>query len=863
MLLLLLGALVGPGVMWPGTGRAAAAAPGPDCDERGLARATGTARVVLDHEDRTYTKVTSDVTITVPMSWTHADKLLFGSQSEGYRLAMRCLVRGNERFDTRWEEWRSGEPVVKPSVSAVTVEVRSHGWVDQRQELRIGPWTVDVLAAWWEVRFTPPGTLGAVRWGRVVVDPGRPGALSATPRAARGEGAHGLVWTSVAPDDPVTVRVRPTVPRLWSAQDDNAPYAVVDAVGYLLWDLLVVGALWRAALLHRRRHVTLDPTEQRITADLGNWGWVLLCLSLLANVDDLVHAARGDFDDVGQWAEQARLAVHAWWLSSLAGLVLLLFAGARRHLKAVGIALAAVAAVPGVWPAAIGLHAADFVRPEDGGHAWYTLAAVGAATLAAFTLLLLGTFAAAWRLLRDGRLLGGPDTPFPLRGALACSVGGVLLIGVFQAVAKERDWLRGSWPSALVHPTVDGTAGYGAWHHAEFRSGLLWSATHAQDWWTGKLWVLTALALLAFLHVASRRRTDLSGPASRVPVLRSEPGRVERWLMLVSFPAVVALFLGIYAANSAPALLWFFVDVAVLSACLRLGRRRAVLRRRNGSAPRIGDLLAPADRTGLLEAARGHRARLAKLRRLDQGQSDEGVVDRERVETELRDLRRWGSGPAGAPPGHELPPGVTVVDVVLALGPRDGWWDNATRAARFAALFSLPFAGFLTWAQTLRGDALNGTLYDPFGFPDVVWAVASWVFAFAAAGFLLGALWRELPGRRGPVKALPLAAAYALPAGLFAVGNHLLGEEQEVLALASAAVLLVLTLTAVAMDVDTFGSERAFWPSRAQLLLSVYQMRFFSLQVAWLLAQFVAVVTLWEFFADADAPPSGGGTVKR
>jgi hypothetical protein len=102
-----------------------------------------------------------------------------------------------------------------------------------------------------------------------------------------------------------------------------------------------------------------------------------------------------------------------------------------------------------------------------------------------------------------------------------------------------------------------------------------------------------------------------------------------------------------------------------------------------------------------------------------------------------------------------------------------------------------------------------------------------------------------------------------VPVGLFAVGNHLLGEEQDILALAAAAVLLVLTLTALAMDLDTFRAERAFWPSRAQLLLSVYQMRFFSLQIAWILAQLVAVVTLWQFFTSADAPPSGGGSVTK
>ncbi|MGW3943644.1 DUF6185 family protein [Streptomyces phaeochromogenes] len=881
LFVLLCGVFVGQVLLWPAAARAeglptAARADNPfnkpDCAESGLKGATGRAQVAFDHEDRTYTKVTSDLTVTVPMSWTHADKLLFGPLTEGYRLAMQCLVRGDWQFDTRWEEWRSHEPVVKPGVKSVTVRIRTHTWVDQRLKLRVGPWTVDVRSTWWEVRFTPPETLGAVCWQNVVVDPGGPGASKATPRVTRGDGAHGLVWTSVVPQRPVTVRIEPPWPRRWSAQDDNAPFRIVDAAGYLLWDLLVAGALWRAAVLYRSRHQTLDPVEQRVTANLRNWGAALFCLSLLTNADDMVLVAAGAFEDPDKWAQQARFAVHAWWLTALAGVILLLFAGARRHLRVVGIVLAMVAAVPGILPSAVGLHAPTFVRPEEHGHAWYTVAAVAAATLASFTLFVLGTWAAAWRLLHDGRLLRDPGAGFPLSRALAFSVGGVLFLGVCQAVAKERDWLRGSWPSAFVHPThtfrwPDGSIsryeGYGDWHWAELRSGLLWSADQAQDWWMGKLWILTALALLAFLHAASRRRMDFSVPAGRLPVLRTEPGPVERWLLMVSFPSVVVLFLGIYAANSGPALLWFFVDLAALAVCLHVGARGAVLNRQTGSGPRLGNLVAPADRAVLLTAARGHRERLAKLRRLDHGQSDEGLVNRERIEGELRDLRQWGSGPGGASPEHVLPPGLTVVDVVLALGPRDPWWDNARRAARYAALVSVPFAGFLAWAQTLRGDALNGTLYDPFGFPEVVWSFTSWVFAFAAVGFLLGALWRQLPGRRGPAKALPLAVAYAAPVGLFAVGNHLLGEEQDVLALAAAAVLLVLTLTALAMDLDTFRAERAFWPSRTHLLLSVYQMRFFSLQIAWLLVQVVAVITLWQFFTGADAPPSGNGSVTK
>ena len=58
--------------------------------------------------------------------------------------------------------------------------------------------------------------------------------------------------------------------------------------------------------------------------------------------------------------------------------------------------------------------------------------------------------------------------------------------------------------------------------------------------------------------------------------------------------------------------------------------------------------------------------------------------------------------------------------------------------------------------------------------------------------------------------------------------------------------LLVLTLTGVAMDIDTFRGEKRYWPTKASLLLSVYQWRTASVQMAFLGGQLVALVTIWQ-----------------
>lgn len=73
-----------------------------------------------------------------------------------------------------------------------------------------------------------------------------------------------------------------------------------------------------------------------------------------------------------------------------------------------------------------------------------------------------------------------------------------------------------------------------------------------------------------------------------------------------------------------------------------------------------------------------------------------------------------------------------------------------------------------------------------------------------------------------------------------------------------AMMLFVLTVTAIVLDFDTFGGERRYWQSRLGLLPSVHQMRYYSLPVAYLVGQVIAIITIWQFFAEPDAVPYQG-----
>ncbi|MEU4615245.1 DUF6185 family protein [Streptomyces umbrinus] len=814
------------------------------------------AELHLDHDSRTFTKLSSKLTLEVPLSWPRAPELLLGEESDRYRRAMRCLARGTiEGLWTRWEEWRPSEPTVVPFVDGpghagprenrLKVVIAAHGWVEQRGELHVGPWSVHVGKGNWLIRLDEPDTLTHAQWEQITVDPGRTGAASATPAPTSGKGEDALVWqlTNTCGLPNLAVHVVPAWPRSFSAQDDNPPFSAFDEAGPLLWILVVVGVLWRAVVLLPRRRAP-EPIEQKAVTNLWNWSGTLLVVAVLVQGYHLRLGWIGVFEDAKEWREQALHAPSAWLTSAAAGAVLLLFARPARSVKVIGTMLSLIVVVLSLWLGEAGLDPKEFIQPATTSMG-RTVAAVWVITGCSFGLFLLGGVAAVQRLAVDGGLTSrGHAQPgiWLLSGSVLTALA---VLGICYAAAAERDWNRVAWLSPRIDP---GAVGYGPWHRAELRGNLLWFTHNAQVWWFAMLWIPSGVAVLAVLRGRSVR-------TERATVARRSPHGADRLLLLSLFPIMVAMNLGEYTASAALVWVWFFVYFFVLAGTLRLFAGRAVAAQpleRSGEA--LGTVLTASHRPRLLDRSRRYRELHGQLRRLDQGQPDEGSAQRWVVESRLRRLHRWRSSTGQ----DRLPQGVSVVDVALALGPCRSWWDNGVKAALLTQPVSLPFSTLLVWETMLRGDSLTSTLHYRLGLPDVLTQLLLWQIGYASAGFLLGALWHELPGRRGPAKAFPLAVAYTVPIGLFALGNWGLGEEQTALAFSAAAMLLILTVTGIMMDLETFRGEQHFWRSRLGLLQSVYQMRYVSIQLAWLLAQAAAIVTIWQFFADdgASSPPT-------
>ncbi|MEV0119352.1 DUF6185 family protein [Streptomyces sp. NPDC050844] len=839
-------------LLWPAEAWADAhPSPGPvdrGCATAGLDKAKASAAVRIEHDGRVQSKVTTRLTVHVPASWKRAKSLLLSEDTAGYRQAMGCLTRPYASQHRWWAEWRPTRPEVTPEKGGFEVRVDAFTWIDEHEGFfTIGPWRVELGTAHWRLHFEPAPGLQRVNWTEILVDPGSAGAESARPQPATRQGATGLVWHPKGESAPpsLSVGVKPSWQRSWAAQDDRDEFANLSSAGFLISTFLVSGLLLYAARRARSR-AGLTAGEAQAARTLADWAWVSAGLLLVTAGDEalLIRTLRA-MGYTGMWVEhQPRLSLP---VTLAAAVLVLAFGRPRRPVAWAAVSLAvpvvAVSAAPGRFGLDPSLDLYD-------GSPDRAVIALFVATGCVQALTFLGFTAAVWRLARDCGLIPpsrrAPYGPreLKLRYAVPVVVLVTAAVGACYALTAERIWLRISWLSRRGDPA------YGIEHLDELRGNLTWFTANSQNWWS-PAGIVTCLALLAALRAAGGRPTES-------PVDEPE----DRRLFLLFFPVVVGMGLGAFANNEALTPLWILLNIVALHLATVIASGRAVLNRTlESSGDRLGDTVTAARRSDVLGRARRYREIHAKMRRLDQGQSDDDILQRNLLEREVRGLHTWSTGSGVA---DRLPAQVSVVDVALSMGPRDTWWANGRRGALMACLFGVPASAVTTWSSAIRGENWRTTLYFGFGLPDTVMTFVFWQMSWVGAGFVLGALWRRLPGRRGPVRALPVAAAFALPVGVDALGNHVFDQDHGDIGLAVVTMLLVLTLTGIALDLDVFRGERRFWQSRLGLLLSIYQMRYFSLQLAYLIAQAVAMLTLWQFFADGGgAPPpkeiDGGG----
>ncbi|TQS20249.1 hypothetical protein FLX08_16900 [Microbispora hainanensis] len=338
------------------------------------------------------------------------------------------------------------------------------------------------------------------------------------------------------------------------------------------------------------------------------------------------------------------------------------------------------------------------------------------------------------------------------------------------------------------------------------------------------MWPLVVLLLLLLLRLHGRRTDSVAPSTLSLLVFLFVVGTI-RWLnTYAGMPFPLAGLVGL-AALPLPLL-------------LRLTRRAEVA---DPGVSRRRLAMIVDEYRDLEQREKGLRRRWAAGELDDEEHTKElgPVVDR------IRGLRME----IGLDPGRE--DGLSPLDVALSRGPGVTWWANARLAARYASYVGAPAAVFLiwaTWSTDSRGhDGWLDRLGDPNGFYGLAGDLIGGLLIWPVAGFVLGALWRRLPGRRGYLKGVVPVLAYAAATGAHAMLNNVIGQAPVRGSLVRVLLLfLVLTVVAVLMDARTLQTRPGGLASRLTPVAVVYRLGTAGSGVALIVAQTAAILGLWS-----------------
>ncbi|MFF4570574.1 DUF6185 family protein [Streptomyces sp. NPDC001410] len=827
-------------------------------------------------EDDQFVKVISNMTVYVPLkSWEPARQLAFSAKSPEYQSAMGCLLRGQgdqshgkkQKDRSHSQEWRTHEPKVTITGDTVTVEYESFAWIKDHKPIRLGPWEIEGSGGdKWNVYLRPP-TLDKIRWTSVTAKLNDLKFDDQSKKSSFIEN-HSLTWINRPPSD-IKFDVELPWQRSWVLNYDGSSWS---SAGVAVWWVCASIVIALTAVPAQRAYTPPALGMRGPTwwvALIGAWQgespvrtvlrWaafsVAVALTLIALIKPQFFEPR--------W--QALICIPA-------GLTLVLLArpwsrgmasqasdagvdeatapdrAKRRQAQAVTVTASAVAAIGllvVLSPGLFGLSRHLEREPQES----ITLGRIGLELmgLATVWLWLAAMVAWAWRFAREGGLVSErwalKYDKAPVRWTAAV---GVLLGGASVALlwcirtSTELQWKRNNW-------LIDQSSASVKKDHIKYINDQLGRFAFTDLLWIFSCsWLLAGIALISLLHfrVQAAQRTRAGHKREWFPL---GPNRPELVLTVVIFAFTVGLRGASFVGVNAQYGVWFLLNICSLVMVLAVGRKRSTLKQL-GQHFYNQKLDTAEHRQELRDKAHEYRNLNHQTYLLDHGRATD--ITNEELEDRLHKLRLWLV--AGCDPRKNPPNQISVLDAALAWGPEDHWWSNALRAARLAFAFGVPASAALVYLNVQGSWNWIRILYEPVRIPEVVVSAISYQVAWAGAGFVLGALWRLLPGHRGPRRAWCLTIAYALPAGVVLLFIHLtdfirlknVGAEK--LLLFSLLMLTILTLTSIWMDTATFSEERQFWPSRFTLLLSIYQVQGFSGQVVLLITQVGAVVTTYR-----------------
>ncbi|MFF4831994.1 DUF6185 family protein [Streptomyces sp. NPDC001315] len=816
------------------------------------------ATIRFDPHGKNYIKVYSSMTVTVPVKeWPLAKHLTFSEESAEYRTAMRCLLRGQDN-SRRPNEWRTHNPVVTSENGTVTVRYDSFAWIKDYSTFQLGPWRIArTEGERWKVSLQSP-TLQTIPWRHVEA---KLGGLNFNDRYGKASSSdeNGLKWNNQLPGR-IMVEVELPWQRSWILSYDQSFWG---SVGIAAWWVCGSIVIVLAALRTQRSYAspafgTLAP-RWRVGKISGRRGEspaqpVLLWALLSGAVALILILITSQPPVKTRWrtliciaAGLALIFAARPWSRSLSTAAPSALAdesdvpeGRRRRQARAVIGCASTVAAVGMLvvlaPELFGLSPSPTLEstgpPTVFGKVGYVL--MGLATV---WLWLAAMAAWAWRFAGEGGLVRTRWTVRWGRAPLRCVVGVSVLLGVIAGGllaclwwVSENQWERVTWLTDQKGPAAHGV--YVSNYLANFSYTIL-------TWVFSYSWVLTGIALFALLNFRTKAQRVQAGPKV---VFSLGPERPDLLLIVAVFTFTVGLRGATITGTNAQYSVWLWLNIGSLFMVLASGRRWSVFSQM-GLCFYVRRLGTSKRRRELMTKAHEYRNLNHQLRLLDQGRA--GGMTREQLEDQLHRQRRWlvAGCDTKNPPSQ-----ISVLDIALAWGPEDHWWSNALHAARLAFCFGIPASGVLLFLEMMGDWNVMRLTNEPTRIPSVVAIFFSYQVAWTGAGFVLGALWRLLPGRRGPLRAWSLTFAYAVPACLTALIIEFTDADLGLLLFYSMLMLTILTLTSIWMDTATFRQERQYWPSRFALLQSIYQLGGFSGQITWLLAQVVAAVGIWRAF---------------
>ncbi|WP_316759954.1 DUF6185 family protein [Streptomyces herbicida] len=806
-----------------------------DCSAIGNSKEINANSQLVFKRHARFVEVRQVTCIEVPKSWKNAHDLALSADSPKCKEAMRRLLGGDSEqdFDAWNPEWRPPGSQVTEQKDRVMVRYESWNLISTPGDFQVGPWKVNVEPGQaWTVALHLPDALRRASWKDIRIDPGGLGISDALGDWETEKESGTRIWIGQGLNVKVGV-----VPPKSLALSDNARLRSLFIVSWWVCASAVIAvSAW--PFLDRRKKGG-NPEKAAVSvlaATVLQWAGLSAALGLALLL--LLGIFRLD----------------AWrpLIGILSGLTLVLLArpwlplaqgsdnshkGMKR--RAVVVAVSAVAAVAAAisllvigTPDLFGLSPSlkPAARPPALG-----IAGLVVLDLSMLWMWLTAIAAWAWRFAREGRLgesMAGRGPEYPLRRMAAIGVALAVVAAAvifFRYRTFEDRWHRADWLG-------EGRDLFGVDHLGVLSQQFTNFASSGTAWLYSYTWVLSGFALVALLHSSSRTNPESLGP--------------QGWdLVLVT--AVFAIVVPLRGAEFGGAFgsvygLWLPLNMIVLYVVVKAGSRWSVLGRvgrKAGMKCIVAELSSPAGYQLLTEYAHRFRDLVRRLRVVDQGNTEDGT--RRNLEKQLRSLHHWR--PTGC--SHDcLPDAVSVVDVALCWGPGRRWWNNALIGARWASVFGILPSMVIAWYRYVYGaQNWTFTFNSPTGIPDTVGKFLTQEIAFAGSGLVLGALWRVLPGEHGPMRAFSLFIAWLI--AILVVAVHSVSENPRELGLEVLKVVLmltVLTMTSMWMDTDTFSRERLYGTKRLGLLTSLYEVRGFSGQVAFLIAQLVAMVTIWQ-----------------